>query len=387
MNGRALLSLCALLPLLGVAAPLHLQTADHFAGYAGTRVVPPKVAAQWLTWAETDFAGSHALRRYGVKTMLYTDPNRVMKGDADFPNDDSAYARDCGNTPIQTARRPGQFLTDPRSRVVLATWRGHVARYMREGGYDAVFEDDANTVEYSTARPCNFDAQSWLRATIAMQAALGFPIIYNGLNNFSDRTVSLTIGLNQTALGGMMEECYGSSPSLPKLSGDRWYVAEQTELEMAAQRKLFFCYDNDTEQAAGAVEARMYVLASFLLTYDSATSVLWEYFQGPSHFHVMPEVQLVPLQPLTFPRSIDELRTTTGLYERRYRACYLAGREQGPCAIVVNSDPWPHDLDLRGYRRTLQINGAGIVDGGTVRVSAAAPPSELNGLSAVVAFE
>ena len=371
---------------IGATAPAHLLTGDHFGGYSGTHTVAADVAAQWLTWAETDFAGSRLLQRYGVKTMLYTDPNRVMKGDADFPSDESAFAHDCSGSRIESAHRAGQFVADPHAASLAAVWKSHVRRYVAEGHYDAVFEDDADTVRYSTGQPCRFDAIDWLRATIAMQGSLGFPIIYNGLNDFSDRTVSISVALNQTAIGGMMEECYGSSPGLPRTSGDSWYVAEQTELRMSAERKLFFCYDNDTEPAAGAAASRLYVLGSFLLTYDAATSALWEYFQGPSHFHVMPEVQLVPLGPIESPRSIDDLRVPTGLFERRYRSCYLARRNQGPCAVVVNPDSSPHELPLNGYRRTLRISGAGILDGGTVRITQQAPPSELDGLSAVVAF-
>jgi hypothetical protein len=261
-----------------------------------------------------------------------------------------------------------------------------VTRYVAEGQYDAVFEDDANTVEYTKGRPCNFDANDWLSATVAMQGALGFPVIYNGLSNFRDRTVSISIGLNQTAIGGMMEECYAAA-RVPKQGGDRWYVAEATELRMVQARKLFFCYDNDTSPAAGALDARMYVLGSFLLTFDPGTSALWEYYQGPSRFHVMPETQLVPLQPRKPISSVDDLRTIGGVYEREYAQCAIGGQSAGPCVIAVNPDGGPHPLTLGGYRRTLQISGAGIVDGGTIRVSATAPPSQLGGLSAVIAFQ
>jgi hypothetical protein len=318
--------------------------------------------------------------------MLYTDPNRVMKGDADFPQDEAAFAHDCGGARIEAAHRAGQYLTDPHSSALLRVWKNHVRRYVAAGNYDAVFEDDANTVAYSTGQPCRFDPQDWLAATVALQRALAFPVIYNGLNNFSDRTVSISIGLNRSAIGGMMEECYGSSPSQPETSGDQWFVAEKTELRMAQDRKLFFCYDNDTEPAAAAIQPRLFVLASFLLAYDPSTSILWEYFQGPSHFHVMPEVQLVPLEPRSAIRSVDQMRTASGLYERSYEACYLGGRLQGPCIVAVNPDRSAHPLALPGYRRTLVLSGAGILDGGTVRITAPAPPRELAPSSGVIAF-
>jgi hypothetical protein len=384
MNLRALSLLCAL-PLLLAATPAHLQTGDHFAGYAGTKTVPAPVAARWLTWAETDIPGSVLVRRYGIKTMLYTDPNRSMRGDQEFSSNESTFAHDCAGDRIQ-AQRAGQYLMDPHSSALLALWKGHVSRYNAEGHFDAVFEDDANTIGYVLGRPCNFDATDWLQATVTMQRALGYPIIYNGLSNFTDRSVSISIGLNQTAIGGMMEQCYGASKTQPKTSGDQWYVAEATELRMIADRKLFFCYDNDTTDAAAAVDSRLYVLASFLLSYDPSLSVLWEYFEGPSRLHVMPEVQFVPLQPVSTPRSVDDLKTASGIYQRKYGACYLASRAVGPCVIAVNSDGAAHSLDLSGYRRTLQISGSGVVDGGTVRIGTTAPPSQLSALSAVIAF-
>jgi hypothetical protein len=388
MSQRTLhaLTLCVFPSLLAASGPItHLQTSDHFAGYAGTRTVPASVAALWLTWAETDIPGSQLLRRYGVKTMLYTDPNRAMRGDADFTSDESAFAHDCMGQRIMAHMR-GQYLMDPHSQALLATWKSHVTRYTAEGHFDAVFEDDADTVAYANAQPCNFEPQDWLHATIAMQRALGYPIIYNGLSNFSDRSVSISIGLNETAIGGLMEECYSTASPPFKTSGDRWLVAEATELQMVAERKLFFCYDNDTTDAAHAIDRRLYVLGSFLLSYDPGLSVLWEYYQGPSHFHVMPEVQLVPLRPQLEPRSIDDLRTPSGVYVRAYGDCYLAGRSQGPCTVAVNPDSSPHPLYLRGLHRTLQLSGGGILDGGAVRISATAPPSSLAAFSAIVAF-
>jgi hypothetical protein len=100
----------------------------------------------------------------------------------------------------------------------------------------------------------------------------------------------------------------------------------------------------------------------------------------------MPETQLVPLQPRATPRSVADLRTASGIYQRAYGACYLAGSPQGPCVVAVNPDAQAHPLNLTGYTRTLQISGGGVLDGGTARVAAPGPPGTLGALSAVVAF-
>lgn len=379
---RSLALICS--PWL-LAVATHVRTADYFAGYAGTKLVPAAVASRWLTWAETDIPGSIQIRAFGVKTLLYSDPNRTMAGDSTFTSDETTFAHDCSGARVM-ASREGQYLMDPHSLNLRNIWRRGIARYNAEGHFDAIFVDDANTVEYARGRPCNFQPNDWLKATNELQSSLGYPVIYNGLSNFSDRAISLSIGLNASAIGGAMEQCYAGSPSEPKISGDHWYVAEETEVRMAQHGKLFFCYGNDTTDAASAVDGRLYVLASFLLTYDVGTSVLWEYYQGPSHFHVMPESQLVPLRPESEIHSVLDLRTSSGVYQRVYRQCYLAGRPQGACVVAVNPDGTSRALALEGYRRILQISGGGVVDGGTVRVAGSTPPPRLAPLSAVIAF-
>jgi hypothetical protein len=380
------LAVFATVCLLAESPPSHVATSDYFGGGVGTHFVDPADAGRWLTWAETDVADSPRLRAVGVKTLLYTDPNRTLSRQPEGRVDESAFAHDCAGGRVE-AYRAGQYLMDPHSPALLAAWKGHAQRYARAGQFDAVFEDDADDVAYLRGMPCRYAPSDWLQATIAMQQALGYPIVYNGLSNFSGQSVSPAIGLNATAIGGMMEQCYARSPALPKTTGAHWLVTEDTELRMAAEGKLFFCYGNDTTPAVSALDGRLYVYASFLLGYDPSSSVLWEYYQGPSRFHVMPETQLVPLQPRTTPRSVADLRTASGIYQRAYGACYLAGSPQGPCVVAVNPDAQAHPLNLTGYTRTLQISGGGVLDGGTARVAAPGPPGTLGALSAVVAFK
>ncbi len=377
------LALAASLCLLG-AAPTHVQTADYFGGYAGTHDVAPAVAARWLTWAETNVADSPRMRALGVKTLLYTDPNRQISGEPLYTADESSFAHDCGGQRIATLRS-GQYLMDPHSPAMTRLWKAHVRSYSADGHFDAIFEDDADDLAYTRGVPCRYDAAAWLSATNAMQRALGYPVVYNGLANFTDRTVSPAIGLNATAIGGMMEECYAVSPSRPKSSGDAWYVTEATELAMARAGKLFFCYGNDTTAADASLDARLYVYASFLLSYDPATSVLWEYYQGPARFHVMPEAQLVPMQPRVTAQRVDDL-SVAGTYQRAFGACYLAGRDQGPCVVAVNPSQTARPLALPGYRRTLVLGGGSVIEGGTARVEMRPPPAQLDPLSATIAF-
>jgi hypothetical protein len=157
---------------------------------------------------------------------------------------------------------------------------------------------------------------------------------------------------------------------------------------MAQQHKLFMCYSSNLSTASTAIAARLYVYASFLLTYDLGTSLIWEYFQTASWYTVEPESQLVALSPaVATPSTISGLRQSTGVYARKYGACYLAGRLVGACAVVVNSDNVSsHRFPFTGYHHTLALHGGGILDGGTVATNGAAPPSNLAPISAVIAF-
>jgi Hypothetical glycosyl hydrolase family 15 len=380
-----ILAIAATLCLVAVV-PSHVQTSDYFGGYSGTHLVAANVAARWLTWASTNVNDSPTLRALGVKTMMYTDPNRAMSGQAEFTAGESAFAHDCSGARI-SARRVGQYLMNPSSPALRAAWKAHVVRYMAAGHFDAVFEDDAANLAYLSGQPCNASQSDWTQATIALQQYLGYPVIYNGLSNFSGQTVSPAIALNATAIGGMMEQCYGVSARQPKSPGTHWIVTENTELAMTRARKLFFCLNNDTSDAGTSTDARLYVYASFLLSYDPAYSVLWELYKGPSQFHVMPETQLVALRPRSALASISDALTASGVYQREYAACYLAARNQGPCVIAVNPDTTAHPLSLSSYHRSLTLTGGSVVDGGTALIGGTPPPAQLAPLSAIIAFQ
>ncbi len=373
--------------LLLAAVPTHVQTADYYAGYAGTKAVPPQQAAQWLTWGETDTAGARQLAPYHVKTILYTNPYRIIPGEPMYTADESTFAHDCGGNRIQTVEgHANQFLMNPESAQMRKLWTDYVAEHVREAHFDAIFSDDAAGDAYVSALPCGYQVKDWLDAMVTAQRQVGVPVIYNALSDYQNRGVSKEIALNASAFGGMMEECYSQLRPDTRATGWRWYVAEQTELRMAAAGKHFFCYGRDLTPADSAIDSRLYTYASFLLTYDLATSVLWEYYQTPTRGHVMPETQLVALDPVRRIHSVAELRVPGGLYIREYRRCYVSGKFFGACVAAVNPDDDTRAFLLRGYSRTLALHGSGVFDGGTVSVDGAPPPATLGPRSAVIAF-
>jgi hypothetical protein len=167
---------------------------------------------------------------------------------------------------------------------------------------------------------------------------------------------------------------------------------ENTELTMLAEGRTFICHGDAHVQASSNDALRTYFFASFLLTYDVASSVVNTEFLTPSQVTIMPETQLVAEQPLVpTPSSIDALAQPGGVYGREYATCYLAGASIGPCAVAVNPNnpkavpplpfPWPGK-----YTHTMTMNGAGAYDGGTVRTNGPAPPANMKGGTAVIAF-
>ena len=140
---------------------------------------------------------------------------------------------------------------------------------------------------------------------------------------------------------------------------------------------------------ASDIASRQFVYASFLLTYDLTTSILFEdYATTPSNLWVYPESELVALNPVvTAPATIAGLEVSLGVYAREYTACFIRGSYVGPCAAVVNSDgtsshPFPFPTK---YHHAMALAGGGVLDGGTIGTNGAAP-STMSSLSGVVAF-
>ena len=368
------------------AAPAHVQTADYWGGYAGTHKVPALTASRALTWAETNPKDSLTLSRLGVQPILYSNPNRLEPGDTMYLDADAIYAHTCDGARVTT--HDAVHLTNPDAPPLVNDWKSYVRSHIADGKYAAVLEDEAVGTAYSAQQPCGYTLPKWIASETRLQRELGFPVIYNALSDMPSHSIAAEIALNSTAIGGMMEQCYAQSAPDTRSSGWRWAATENTELQMARAKKYFFCYGNDLTPADQAQDSRRFVYASFLLTYDPSSSVLWEYYGTPSGGHVMPESQLVALDPLVKTvRSVDDLRTPGGIYTREYRRCFIAGRPAGACIVAVNPDPVSsHDLNLSGWRRLLQIEGSGVFDGGRIGSRPAPMPTELGPLQAEIAF-
>ena len=376
----------------------HVLTADYLGAPYGTTSIAWSAAAPYLTWAQTAWGSSKAIAATGIKTQLYADPNDTVAGVGDplYTSDESTFAHDCNGNRVTDvyAGNITQYLMaigSPAMQTLFANYVNHVVGYGSH--FDAIYEDGAGPLSEKiytpfSAMPCNYSDSEWLAYGEELNQVSSVPIIFNGLDAFKGHAPSMTLGLLQSSntIGGNFEDCY-SDDTQPVMIGWQWQTMEQTELDVAAQNKLFECQLRDGSAASSSMQARIYGLASFLLTYNPLTSILWEEFATNSRFHVLPESGLVPLSPTApTPSTIAELRQSGGTYARQFGKCYFRGSYVGSCAVVVNSSSSSQQFPYTTYHHRLVISGGGVLDGGTAATDGAAPPTTLGPGQAAVVF-
>lgn len=379
-------------PTPGPIAQKHVLTGDYLGAPYGTTAVAWSAAAPYLTWAQVNSPNATAISAVGIKTQAYSDPNTTSVGTGDSLNtsDESTFAHDCSGNRISF---PYDNVTMDQMNIGSASMQtlfaNSIARALEFGHFDAVFEDDAGPLMGQNVLPCNYSEAQWLQYGLALNQVSPIPVIFNGLSNLNGHDVSLSLGLlsSSNTMGGNFEHCY-SDTGAAKMGGWLWQATENTEIDVAARNKLFECMLRNPSNASSSTDARIYALASFLLTYNPATSILWEEFATPSGLHVEPESQLVLLEPkVAAPASVASLQQTGGTYGREYGRCFYAGKFVGPCAVVVNPDvASAHPFPYPQYTHTLVLSGGGILDGGTVSMTGAPPPVSLPASEAAVVF-
>ncbi len=379
-------------PTPGPIAQTHVLTADYLGGYYGTHSIAWSAARPYLNWASTNPTDANAIASTGIKTMYYTNPNRLQSNDPMYISDETIFAHDCNNNRITTVYNGiTQYVTNVTSASLANDYHTTISNEIGTAHFDAMFEDDTGPLgEYGISPlPCGYTDSAWMTGAAAVAQAAPAPVIMNGLSLLNGHDPSPVVGMvnNANTIGGNFEHCY-SDDSTPEQSGWLWQAVENTELEVAAKHALFVCMLRNTGTATTETAARIYATASFLLTYDPKTSVIWTYFATPSGLHVMPESQLVALNPkVAAPSSVAGLLTSSGAYGREYNDCYIAGSFVGPCAVAVNPNnaqsvtfPYPQ------YHHTLAIAGSSVLDGGTVAANGGAAPTTMAPLSAYIVF-
>lgn len=374
-------------------APAHVLTADYLGGYAGTHTVAYATAAKYLSWAEVEPEDANAIYAAGMKTLDYLDPFRQSATDPLYNSDSATFSHNCSGDDIvidyQGATPATQYLMNPNSSQLVTLLNNWEKSQESQGHFNAFFFDNVDDL-LETVNPCNVSDATWdaWNASFINQSA--YPVVFSGYA-LSSEAGSLITGSH--VLGGVVEDCYSrtSQPTPPYTTGSFWIQDENLEIAAGNYEKSFFCYNNGTEVASTSMQLRNYVYASFLLTYQLATTVLWESYTTTSGLHVFPETELVPTSPVKASvGSVSQLETSNGLYAREYTTCYLAGKSVGHCAVIVNSGS-TSTLTMPkltySYAHSLSLSGAGLVDGGTASATGAAPPASVPPETGVIAIQ
>ena len=375
----------------------HVQTADYLGSSLSRSSVDYASAAPFLTWAETDPANANAITAAGMQTMVYIAPFKGSPGNALYTSNSSTFALTCSGSRIYDIWDGTQeWAMNPNSSELRTLFANYVNSLLSQGGLNAIFEDNAGSLSAAAVYapvvpglPCDYSDSGWLADETSFNQTSPRPVVVNALSDLNGHSPSVNIALlnGSNTIGANMEDCY-STTTQPEEGGWAWQAMENTELQVEARNKFFHCMSNNTSSASSSLPARIYAYASFLLTYDAYIGVYRTEFATPSGFHVLPETEFVPMEPVVgAPSSVASLEVSTNVYARQYNACYLRGELIGACAVVVNMDGFSaHPFPYSQYHHTLALSGSGVLDGGTVSVSGSAPPSRIPNLGAVIAL-
>ncbi|MEO9170420.1 MAG: hypothetical protein ABI282_09995 [Candidatus Baltobacteraceae bacterium] len=363
--------------------PAHVLTADWLGSPYGSSV-SPSAAAPYLTWAGTSPSNGDSFHAAGLKVESYTDPNRIQSGDPLY--NPSSLAKTCAGAYV-TYDFSGhlQYIGNPASSSLRSDYRSYVQSMQAQGHIDAVFEDNAGALDNGgsflgfSGIPCGYTSSGWVNADAALEGNITVPTIFNGLSSLDGHNLSLSLGLFQNAstIGGTFEHCF-TDDSQGEMAAWEWQDIENSQIQTVGKSRIFQCMARNTSEASSQTRARIYTMASLLLTYSPNFSVLWEGFGTPSNFHVFPESRLVALQPLVSQPSDISSLSRGGNYIREYRACYISGKSAGPCAVVVNSDYYStYSIPSLSYsyHHSLALSGNGVLDGGSISTSGSVPSS------------
>lgn len=371
--------------------PTHLLTADYLGKPSGTTAISWSSAAPYLSWAQTGIGSATAIHNVGIKTELYVDPNVAANdGDAMYTSNESTFAHTCGGSRIDYAYDGlSMYVMAIGTSAMQSIFANYVSEMQSSAHFDAVYEDNAGALQALpiSSYPCGYDTSTWLSYGETLNNKSPIPVISGGLEDLNNKSVSLSIDLlnSSNTIGGNYEHCY-SDTGTPKMSGWLWAVQETTEIEVGSRGKLFECQLRNTNSASASTDARLYALASFLLTYRPASSMLWEQFSTPSGFHVLPESGLVPLEPSVTPSALSNVELSNGTYGREFGACYYRGASLGKCAVVVNPGTSARAFPYSGYHHTLILTGSDVLDGGRMYTTGGAPPSTIAADEAAIVF-
>jgi hypothetical protein len=386
----------------------HVLTMAALLGWNGS-TVSPVLAAPYLSWAADPAQSKLAqIENAGIEAYVYTN------GVIEYPCSGCSHlwsklqanpqfiAKDCSGNILHNDS--GEYV-DVTRPAWYAYWSADVNdeyNMVKPAAWTAVFADDSDAPQFKDINPCGTTVASFTAGIASMLGSTAKPVIFSGLSVSAKQPEERSLYKVANVIGGMREDCYSGSGGFGHAGDfvmtnrehfygaatDDWTQTENDQLYAATLHKLFICLSNATGPATAANGERTYVYASFMLTFDPGTSVLYERFAPSTSggLTVYPESGLVPTNPVvSTPASIANL-ATGGVYAREFRECYYRGVEMGACAAVVNPTLGSQRFPFTQYRHTLAFSGGGVLEGGSVNFKGAAPPARLAGASALIAF-
>jgi hypothetical protein len=227
---------------------------------------------------------------------------------------------------------------------------------------------------------------AFITAEQQMIAAAARPVFINGATPYTLMpSYNGTFLKSPNVAGQNFEGCYGDYNGLvgdDSSGGPRWTNMSNALLAAYGYGSRAVCMN----VAAATPANRMYVLASWWMTYDEVRSIMVPYALAPDGFSVLPEFDIVPRQPrATATSSIAALRAPGGAYVREFAACYQAGSAIGPCAAVVNPSAAPVATPSTSGRYTsaLAVDDRSAYTGGKASWTGSVP-AQIGARSAVV---
>jgi len=400
-----------------------------------------QVAAQYidLDMSPGNAVNNAAIRAGGIKTGLYLDPNLCSGSYAIGPNsgaapncaplpDDAFYSESGTPANALTVSYNGQIVqkwSNPASPALQAAALSAVQGYMSsEGDFDVIEIDDATTpAEYggtmcwgfgtvtSSGYSCSgapggaasapfgsvYSRSQWQQGEAQLGASMPRPVVYDGLGgNPQVESASASAGVAASAgnaWGGMCDTCFYATQAN---AWNKWLWTSPVlddilngYMQVIGAGRNAIVVNEDMSDTATRTRA----LADIMLAYDPDHLYLANLPCGNvSHIHACAEQGLTFYSPLKpYPASVANVRSSSGLYIREFGACYDHGTAIGPCATVVNPDPYnAHPLTglVNSYEHTIVVSGTGPCncygDSGAVAFNGPAAPASVPAASAYI---
>lgn len=160
-TGSCATSVTASQVVLSSAIPKHVITGAYLFSSDGvtSHGRPFSAYAPTLTWAET-YAGTNAASA-GIKTILYTNPNRTSQGDALYTTDETTFAHTCsGARIVQPGAGQTLYVMNPNSSSLVNLYKSYVAGRLSQQHFDAIFDDEPYDWYAVSGMPCNYVAST-----------------------------------------------------------------------------------------------------------------------------------------------------------------------------------------------------------------------------------